>query len=649
MLKLNILVLFMTVCVLCAGADYQKELAAVKSGRINTARAEWWGYNSVDCTKSLQNALNSGVKKLIISKQSGPWLLKKTLLLPSDIEIVFKTGAEIKAAKGCFKRNIDSLMKARDRKNITLRGKGIITMRKADYQNSKLYKPGEHRHTLGFFSCENIKVEGLTLQKSGGDGIYVNKVKNILIDKVTLDDHHRQGISVISAENLLIRDCIIKNTKGTAPECGIDFEPNRPNEKLINCRVVNCRFENNANSAITVNCTRLFSKSEPVDILVENCVFKGGKHGVSFLQMQRKGKESTAKGKILYKNCRIDSPTFSAMHVDTIRSSGLQVEFENLVVSQAQSSVAPIYFYIRKFLNEDYGNLKFINCKFSAPNAKNIVDCVNYSSGALEKVEGNVFFNGTSVNLPKIIKTLGFNQKRPAMTLGKIDAAKLIPAEFSAKLNKKPCKFILRGNIDIALYATKGNKVIVELEYFRLGRYKTPPLELTIIEPGGKKMQLGKLEYKAKQTQEFSFTPKRSGTYILKTPRSRNCVTIKNISVPWAVFCRKKSGLFNLLAPNGAIYFSIPAKVDNFWFEIAGNGGKMVVDATLEVDGIVVAEDKNISRSKYFHINLQSADKPRLAKLSVNARSGFFITLPTPLLPIFSNSPKNIFIEKQER
>ena len=646
MMKLKVFILFAAGCVLCSGADFRKELEALSSGKISTARAEWWGYDPADCTQSLQKALDSGAKKLIISKQSGPWLAKKTLILPDNIEIFFEDGAELKAAKGCFKRITDSLLKARGKKNIILRGKGVISMRKADYANPKLYKKGEHRHTLGLFSCENVKIQDLTLEKSGGDGIYINKVKNILIEQVILDDHYRQGISVISAENLLIKNCVIKNTKGTAPECGIDFEPNRPSEKLVNCRVSACRFEDNANSAINITYSNVVSKDFPIDILVENCLFKGGSHGVSFLQMQRKGRESTAKGSILYKNCRIDSPTFCALHIDTIRSTGPEIRFENLTVSQPKSHTAPIYFYLRKFLNENSGNFNFTNCSFSAPNAKNIIDCVNYSQGSLEKITGNVVFNGASINLPDIIKSLGFNQKHPLMTLKKVDTGKLIPAGFKAETTGNPCLFKLRGNVDIALYAEKGRKTIVELEYFRLGRYKTPDLELTLIEPGGRKQQLGKLEYKANQTRKFNFTPKFSGTYILKIPRNINCVTIKNISVSWSVFCRKKSGLYNLLAPHGAIYFTIPAKVNSFWFEIIGNGGKMTVDATLEVNGTVIATGKNISRSKYFHLNLQSSDKARPAKLSVNARSGCSIILPAPLLPLFSNLPQNLFIEK---
>ena len=54
-------------------------------------------------------------------------------------------------------------------------------------------------------------------------GVYLGAGKNgapnrhVRIREVTCTDHHRQGISVITAENLLIENTILKNTAGTPP------------------------------------------------------------------------------------------------------------------------------------------------------------------------------------------------------------------------------------------------------------------------------------------------------------------------------------------------------------------------------------------------------------------------------------------------
>lgn len=128
---------------------------------------------------------------------------------------------------------------------------------------------------------------GLTLQSSGGDGIYVgsarlpiNYCKDIVIRDCTIEDQHRQGISVISVQGLLIENCVIRDTAGTAPQAGIDFEPNAGNQWLQGIVVRNCRFENNKGGAVIL-FTFPGDDSHPISFLFENCVainnrFTGG-------------------------------------------------------------------------------------------------------------------------------------------------------------------------------------------------------------------------------------------------------------------------------------------------------------------------------------------------------------------------------------
>ena len=262
--------------ILTAG-EYDKELAEVKTGTRIEAKASWWGFNKEDSTHALQAAINSGVKKLIVDNTGSDWIVEPISLV-NDQEILFEKGVVVIAKKNSFKNPADSLFTAKCKKNITLRGEdgAVLKMRKADYHDAKLYTQAEWRHTILLLSCENIKIQNLTLLSSGGDGIYVgvqgdattmNYCKNILIDNVICDDHNRQGISIISAENLTIRNSVFKNTKGTAPEDGIDFEPNEQSESLVNCVVENCSFEGNNGKGID-----LFLKTDlPLSISIRNC------------------------------------------------------------------------------------------------------------------------------------------------------------------------------------------------------------------------------------------------------------------------------------------------------------------------------------------------------------------------------------------
>jgi len=44
--------------------DFSRKIAQVKNGTLKEARAIWWGFDKEDATKCLQEAINSGVKKL---------------------------------------------------------------------------------------------------------------------------------------------------------------------------------------------------------------------------------------------------------------------------------------------------------------------------------------------------------------------------------------------------------------------------------------------------------------------------------------------------------------------------------------------------------------------------------------------------------
>jgi hypothetical protein len=167
-------------------------------------------------------------------------------------------------------------------------------MRKQDYQKPP-YAKAEWRNGLSLLGCRNIKVEGLRLAASGGDGIYIGRGtgdrihgQNITIMDVTCEDHHRQGISVITAENLLIERCTLRGTQGTAPQAGIDFEPNLPDERLSSCVVRDCVIEHNAGYGILMALGALRAESDPMSIAVDHCqvsdnhqgavaILKGGK------------------------------------------------------------------------------------------------------------------------------------------------------------------------------------------------------------------------------------------------------------------------------------------------------------------------------------------------------------------------------------
>lgn len=294
-------------------------IAAIANGATDFANAAWWGFNEEDATAALQGAIDSGAKKVLVPFVGKPWIVMP-ITLRGDLELVFEPGVLVLAKRGEFEGRGDSLFAANGAENLTIRGYGAtLRMWKQDYQNPP-YDRAEWRMGIRLAGCKDVLIEGVRVESSGGDGIYVDGGgsrrwgENITVRDVVCDDNHRQGMSVISAQNLLIENCVFSNTGGTAPEAGIDFEPDSADQRMVNCVVRNCVFENNAGHEILVYLNPMDHTSEPVSIRFENCVSRMGKPGMTladFTDIDQKGWAGMAIG-----TCNDNGPTGTIEFVD---------------------------------------------------------------------------------------------------------------------------------------------------------------------------------------------------------------------------------------------------------------------------------------------------------------------------------------------
>lgn len=259
-------------------------IAAVAQGLTDTAFADAWGFDPSDATASVQAAIDSRARVVIVPFTGAPWVLRP-VTLRGDLELIFEAGVLVLAKAGEFQGGGDSMFRATDATNITVRGHGAtLRMRKKDYQQPP-YTKAEWRMGLAFLGCRDVHVEGLRIESTGGDGIYIGSSKanrwceNVTIRNCVCHDNHRQGISVISAVHLLIEHCTLSGTAGTPPEAGIDLEPDEPDERLVDCVIRNCVVADNAGNGILVWLKPLTSASVPVSIRFENCHVRMGPAG----------------------------------------------------------------------------------------------------------------------------------------------------------------------------------------------------------------------------------------------------------------------------------------------------------------------------------------------------------------------------------
>lgn len=141
---------------------------------------------------------------------------------------------------------------------------------------------GEWGHGIRIFSSSNITIKDVKVKDCWGDCIYVGGLADysnsaqIVISNCELDNGRRQGVSITKAEQVIVENCRISNISGTAPQSGIDIEPNSggfiSGIKLVQNAISNC-----AGAGITVKNTRVINAGN-VDVsnnVINNCGEEG--------------------------------------------------------------------------------------------------------------------------------------------------------------------------------------------------------------------------------------------------------------------------------------------------------------------------------------------------------------------------------------
>ena len=220
-----------------------------------------------DDTAVFQRALDSVAGQsltLLVPASASPYLVKP-LFVRSNTSLQLAPGVVIQAASGYGE--LDCLLTIKDATNVTISGYGAtIQMPKQEYTE------GQWRHALNINGSTEVVIQGLNCNNSGGDGVYISggSIKpyseNIVIKDVTCDNNLRQGMSVISAQNLLVSQCRFTNTSGTGPQDGIDIEPYLPTHRLVNIRIADCVTSGNAGDGVCVSLADLDGTSLPVSI-----------------------------------------------------------------------------------------------------------------------------------------------------------------------------------------------------------------------------------------------------------------------------------------------------------------------------------------------------------------------------------------------
>lgn len=117
---------------------------------------------------------------------------------------------------------------------------------------------GESGHGIRIVNSHNVHVSDVDIRYTWGDGVCVGGngtmdeiSQNVTLERIRTYKCSRNGLSIIEADGVVVRDCDFTYTDRTAPQYGIDVEPNLGT--ATNITIENVRMLNNAIGSVICN------------------------------------------------------------------------------------------------------------------------------------------------------------------------------------------------------------------------------------------------------------------------------------------------------------------------------------------------------------------------------------------------------------
>jgi hypothetical protein len=366
--------------------------------QVNASRvdASKFGFNTTDASTALKTAMAQPADTVIVPNMGSDWIVTPIFLTASNKTIIFEKGVVVTAKKGEFHGSEDCLFKTKNVTNVSLIGYGAtFRMQKADYMTTAYgFDPNninspQARHCIAVYEANGVKIQGLTLKESGGDGIGIYYgASNVLVKDVICDNIYRQGMSPCDVTNLTIENCVLINTKGApdGPWAGIDFEPWYPYMKLVNIKMTNCYTGNNNGGGIIFSGS-LDNTSAPVTMeLRHNFISEKNASGIRFYRVV-----DGLRGSVSFDDCIVESGSSGGgLNVLSKASGSYQAKFTSCLWQFCNPAIKLYGGYATPLM----GNLNFVNSTINEPDFQ-FTFHRDFSGGVfgIKDVTGNIKIN----------------------------------------------------------------------------------------------------------------------------------------------------------------------------------------------------------------------------------------------------------------
>lgn len=597
-------------------------VAETLAGRRTEARADWWGFNPTNATAALQAALTSGARRVVVGNCGAPWIVDP-LALPGNLEVGFEPGVVVEARRGGYRGSGDCLFSADTRTNLVLSGPGAtLRMWQADYASTN-YAPAEWRHAIHLRACVNVRIEGLVLARSGGDGIYLGAgargepCRNVVLREVVCDGHHRQGISVISAEDLLIERCTLVNTRGTAPMAGIDFEPNHPSERLVRCVMRDCLLTNNAGGALLFALHNMTGASEPVSFRVERCRTSDNLLRGAVYWNSASGSNGSTRGTAAFSDCSFLEATGHVVTVYNPAAAASSLAFSGCRIETRDPTCAPILLAARPDAPQEIGGVAVEGGRLAAADGARPLEWkTDGLLRALRRVTGRFEFEAGSLRETVVLDDRRLAAWFPDVAAAMLPAVAIDPVRDVPRAAAPAATWRLRGEADLVFRAVEGEAVGLTVRVDPIGPapHRIP---VRVTGPSGAVALQQTAEAGADATLRFAVV--EAGLHRIEAGGGPCAFRIRSATSGLCVATDLRPVHFFCSA--GEYALRVPAGVGPFAVRVVGSGGEGVKASILDPSGRVVQTQDDISRPAVLRVERSATPNDEVWRLRLERPS----------------------------
>lgn len=226
----------------------------------------------------------------------------------------------------------------------------------------------------------DVLIEKVTAKNCWGDGFFVGDPSPIPNNNITLfecvaDNNRRQGLSITNGITVNVINGRYVNTNGTAPQYGIDIEPDNSSMFIENINIIGVYTEGNVGGGIQFAPSLMAGSKRPYTVHVENykSYNDGLQYGGAGLGFEIGSISTQMYGNITVKNATIINPGQMGVNFYQWGALSPHARLENVEVYNPASrsgalidnmNASGIVLYINPADPDgSYGNIDFIHCK----------------------------------------------------------------------------------------------------------------------------------------------------------------------------------------------------------------------------------------------------------------------------------------------